>query len=173
MLRGINLGPSRRIAMADLRELLAGAGYTDVKTYVQSGNIVLGSELSPAQLREALAQQIEQRFAFAVPVTVRTAPELRAVCERDPIAGAADDPRRYQVTFLAAEPEPSVIEQLRSAARDSERLAVHGHEIYTYHPDGIAGSKLSTAVVGRALGETATARNWTTVNKLLELASAR
>lgn len=170
MLRGINLGPTRRIPMAQLRALLSDAGYDDVATYVQSGNIALGARARPATLERELAELIEDRFGFAVPVCVRTGAALRAVLERDPIPGAADDPRRYQVTFLAADAPAATVRRLRELARESERIEVAGREIYTYHPEGIARSKLSTAVVAPGLGANATARNWTTVTRLAEMA---
>ncbi|MGH8300727.1 MAG: DUF1697 domain-containing protein, partial [Steroidobacteraceae bacterium] len=79
MLRGINLGPSRRVPMADLRALLATAGHGDVRTYLQSGNVVLRSDATPEQLEASARALISQRFGFQVPVVVRTRPELAAV----------------------------------------------------------------------------------------------
>jgi uncharacterized protein (DUF1697 family) len=172
MLRGINLGPNRRIPMADLRQLLADAGFDDVKTYVQSGNIALSATTKPAQLESELAALIAERFGFAVPVVVRSRRQLQAVVDRDPIAGAADEPKLYQVTFLTAKPSAASVARLRELARESERLEVAGREMYTFHPDGVAGSKLSVAIVGKDLGSGATSRNWTTVNRLLEMSAA-
>jgi uncharacterized protein (DUF1697 family) len=172
MLRGINLGSKRRIPMADLRQLLADGGFENVKTYVQSGNIALSATAKPAQLESDLAALIEERFGFAVPVVVRSRHQLQAVVDRDPIAGAADQPKLYQVTFLAAKPSAAAVTRLRELARDSERIEVAGRELYTFHPDGVAGSKLSLAIVAKDLGAAATSRNWTTVNRLLEMAAA-
>jgi uncharacterized protein (DUF1697 family) len=172
MLRGINLGPNRRIPMADLRQLLADAGFENVKTYVQSGNIALSATAKPAQLERELAALIEQRFGFAVPVVVRGRRQLQAVVDRDPIPGAAEAPKLYQVTFLSAKPSAAAVTRLRELARESERVAFAGREIYTFHPDGVAGSKLSLAIVAKDLGAGATSRNWTTVNRLLEMAAA-
>jgi uncharacterized protein (DUF1697 family) len=172
MLRGINLGPNRRIPMADLRQSLAEAGFEDVKTYVQSGNVALSASAKPAQLESELAKLIEQRFGFAVPVVARSRRQLQAVVDRDPIPGAAEQPKLYQVTFLAAKPAAAVVTRLREVARESERVEVAGREIYTFHPDGVAGSKLSVAIVSKDLGTGATSRNWRTVNRLLEMAAA-
>jgi uncharacterized protein (DUF1697 family) len=171
MLRGINLGPNRRIPMADLRQLLTDAGFENVKTYVQSGNIALSATVKPAQLEGELAGLIEERFGFAVPVVVRSRRQLQAVINHDPIPGAADEPKLYQVTFLTAKPGAAAVARLREQARESERLEVAGREIYTFHPDGVAGSKLSVAIVSKDLGAGATSRNWTTVNRLLEMAA--
>jgi uncharacterized protein (DUF1697 family) len=171
MLRGINLGPSRRVPMADLRDLFAQAGYTDVRTYVQSGNVVLGdASRTGAELEREAAALISKRFGFDVPVIARTRDELDAVVSLNPLGDLAADPKRYQVSFLSAELSPEAIGALQDAAAASERVVAHGREIYAWHPAGVARSKLATALAGQRLGVTATARNWTTVTTLLELA---
>jgi uncharacterized protein (DUF1697 family) len=170
MLRGINLGPARRVPMAELRQLLTDAGYDDVQTYVQSGNIALDSRAKPPALERELAGLIERRFGFAVPVIVRDRDELEAVVALDPLGDVAEDPKRYQVSFLAQKPPRDTAQRLQGLAHESERFAVHGREIYAWHPDGVARSKLWNALAGKDLGVTATARNWTTVCKLLEMA---
>ena len=170
MLRGINLGPTRRMPMAELRQLLADAGYDDVQTYVQSGNIAFTSETQPAELERELAALLERRFGFAVPVIVRDRAQLEAVVALNPLGDVADNPKRYQVSFLSEELAPETVARLQTIAQEPERLAVHGREIYAWHPDGVARSKLWNALAGDGLGVTATARNWTTVCKLLEMA---
>ena len=109
--------------MAELRELLTDAGYEDVFTYVQSGNIAL-SAARPGQLERELAALIEERFGFAVSVAVRSRRQLQAVIDRDPIPGAAEDPKRYQVTFLAAKPPSAAVARLRELARDTELIGL-------------------------------------------------
>jgi uncharacterized protein (DUF1697 family) len=171
LLRGINLGPRRRIPMAELRALLAEAGFADVATHLGSGNIVL-SAIDPVEATATrVSALIGERFGFEVPVVGRTGDELAAVLDRDPIEGAADDPRRYQVTFFAAPPAPAGLARLRELATEAERVAAHGRELYTWHPEGIARSKLAAALTGRELGTMATTRNWATVTRLRELAS--
>ncbi len=171
LLRGINLGPSRRVPMAELRTLLSDAGYEDVATYVQSGNIVLSSSAKPAELETAVAELISARFGFEVPVCARSAAELDKVLEHDPIPGAADEPKHYQVTFLAERAPAASVKKLAQMALESERVVAHGRELYTFHPDGIARSKLAKALTAKELGIAATARNWTTVRTLAEMAS--
>jgi uncharacterized protein (DUF1697 family) len=172
LLRGINLGSTRRIPMAELRELLTDAGYGEVATYVQSGNIVLDSSKRPAQLETEVAALISDQFGFDVPVCARSASQLSKVLAHDPIPGAAEDPKRYQVTFLAAKAPAAAVRRLEEYATGRERLAAHGRELYTYHPDGVARSKLAKALTAKALGTSPTARNWTTVRTLAEMASA-
>ncbi len=171
LLRGINLGPSRRVPMAELRMLLTDAGYEDVATYVQSGNIVLGSPAKPAELESAVAELISGHFGFDVPVCARSAAQLKKVLSHDPIPGGAEDPKHYQVTFLADRAPAAVVRRLEELATDTERVAAHGRELYTFHPDGIARSKLGRSLAAKELGMSATARNWTSVTTLAEMAS--
>jgi uncharacterized protein (DUF1697 family) len=170
LLRGINLGPQRRIAMAALRELLSGAGFENVRTYVQSGNVVLSSELEPEQLRRECERLIREHFGFDVDVVVRTRDELAEVVSRNPLRDVALEPRRYQVSFLSQEPDPEAVRGVSEFQVEAEELVLVGRELYAWHPDGIGRSKLWTALAGGRLGVIATARNWTTVTRLLEMA---
>ena len=172
MLRGVNLGSVRRVPMAELRVLLGDRGFGEVATHGQSGNIALGADEAPDAVAERVAGLIEQRFGLTVPVAARTHEELRAVCAHDPLAGGAEDPKRYQVTFLDAPPDPATIDRLAGLATGTERLAAHGRELYSHHPDGIARSRLAAQLTAPSLGANATARNWATVTKLLELTAS-
>jgi uncharacterized protein (DUF1697 family) len=171
MLRGINLGGRRRVPMAELRTLLADAGYEDVRTYVQSGNIVLGSPAKPGEVERDLQARISERFGFDVPVIVRSRAQLAAVVKANPLGDVADNPKRYQVSFLAEKPPPDLVARMEERATESERVAARGREIYAWHPEGVARSKLWNELAGKGLGITATARNWTTVTTLLDMAS--
>ena len=173
LLRGINIGSRNRIAMPALREELEDAGFGDVKTYVQSGNVVLTSRAAPATVARKVERLIADRFGLDIDVVVRTRDELAEVVRRNPLGKVAKDPKRYQVSFLDAKPDPEVVRKLEGLAAGGEQLVADGREIYAWHPDGVARSKLWAALAGRGLGVTATARNWTTVTKLLELADAQ
>jgi uncharacterized protein (DUF1697 family) len=170
LLRGINIGPHKRIAMAELRDLLARAGFEDVRTYLQSGNVVLTSDAVPDTLAGQCEQLIAERFDLRVPVIVRTLEELAEVVRRNPLEGIAVDPKRYQVSFMAAEPADDAVRGLAELTVDPERFAVIGRELYSWHPMGIARSRLWAALAGPGLGVPATARNWTTVTRLLAMA---
>ena len=170
MLRGINLGPSRRVPMADLRALFTDAGYDGVRTYVQSGNVVLSASGPVDDVEREGRRLISERFGFDVPVVGRTATQLAAVVKRNPLGDVAADPKRYQVSFLSANLAADVVGALKDAAAESERVVVHGREVYAWHPAGVARSKLWNTLAGKGLGVTATARNWTTVTTLLEMA---
>jgi uncharacterized protein (DUF1697 family) len=170
LLRGINLGPRNRIAMPELRKLLEGAGFDDVRTYVQSGNIVLDTRRKPEGTAKACEELIEAELGLEIPAVVRTRDELAEVVRRNPLGGVADNPKRYQVSFLDGKPDAKALEKLSALAAEGERIEVVGREIYAWHPDGIARSKLWAGLAGKGLGVKATARNWTTVTTLLEMA---
>ena len=172
LLRGINLGPKRRIAMADLRALLAEAGFEDPRTHLQSGNVVVATRKRPETVARDMERAIAARVGFDVDVVVRTADELAAVVAHDPFAGVATDPKRYGVAFLDAEPDPERLQALLARDFAPERLHAHGRELYTWHPDGFQRSQLFRAVADPKLARVATVRNWNTVLALNELASA-
>ena len=159
--------------MARLREALQEAGFSDVTTHLQSGNVVLSSKTKPEQTARKCERLIEDEFGLEIDVVVRTPAELARVVERNPLGKVAKDPKRYQVSFLAGPLPAAAKRKLEEAVQESEELVVSGREIYAWHPKGVARSKLWGRLAGRDLGVTATARNWTTVTKLLELAESR
>jgi uncharacterized protein (DUF1697 family) len=170
LLRGINLGPHKRVSMPELRELLTGLGYTDVRTLLQSGNVVLTSRVAPATLERDLTKAIVDSLGVESRVMVRTRDELAAVVELNPLGDVADDPKRYTVNFLSGEPDPDGVREIEAADLAPERFAAHGRELYSWHPEGIQQSPLVKLITERRLGVAATARNWNTVTKLLALA---
>ena len=173
LLRGINLGSRNRVAMPRLREILADAGFGAVETYVQSGNVVLDSDLAPDELATRCRRLIAAELGLEIDVVVRTRDELAEVVARNPLGDVADNPKRYQVSFLAKALPAETMEKLSALAADSERLVAIGRELYGWHPEGIGRSKLWAALASSRLGVTATARNWSTVTKLLALADRR
>lgn len=170
LLRGINVGAHNRIAMPELRKLLTSAGFEEVRTYVQSGNIVLSSDAAPEHLALECAGQIRDAFGLEIEVIVRTRDELAEIVRRNPLREVAVNPKRYQVSFLSAEPDAETVRKLAAFAVEPEQLVAIGRELYAWHPDGIGRSRLWTRMAGRGLGVTATARNWTTVTNLLAIA---
>jgi uncharacterized protein (DUF1697 family) len=168
-LRGINLGRNRRVSMGELRELLEGHGYEDVRTHLQSGNVILSSTVSGARLERALERQLADGLGIEVEVLVRNRKQLADIVARDPLGKVAKNPSRYLVSFLRSKPPAKVVRELAAADVAPEQLVVEGREVYAWHPAGVQRSKVSTLLAQR-LGVTATARNWNTVTKLLELA---
>lgn len=158
--------------MPALREALSAAGFDEVRTYLQSGNAVVGTKLAGEKLVRACERLILDQFGLRIDVVVRSRDELAAVVECNPLKDVAENPKRYQVTFLSAPVEREVVDKLQAAADSSERLVADGLELYAWHPKGVARSKLWGALAGKGLGVKATARNWTTVTSLLEMADA-
>jgi uncharacterized protein (DUF1697 family) len=156
--------------MPRLRSALEEAGFENVATYVQSGNIVLSSSDSAPQVARACERIVKKEFGLEIPVVVRTRAQLAQVVKRNPLAKVAKNPKRYQVSFLEKKPSAALVRTLEEVAAPAERVVADGREIYAWHPEGVARSKLWAALAGKGLGVTATARNWTTVTKLLELA---
>jgi uncharacterized protein (DUF1697 family) len=172
LLRGINIGSRNRIAMPNLRDALENAGFDDVRTYVQSGNVVLASGEKADAVARKVKRVIANEFDLDVALVTRTRAQLAKVVGRNPLMRVAKDPKRYQVSFLDSKPSRELVRRIEDAADQKERVVVDGREIYAWHPDTIARSKLWALLAGQNLGVTATARNWTTVLKLLELAES-
>jgi uncharacterized protein (DUF1697 family) len=170
LLRGINVGGRRKLAMAALREICVAAGCDEVATYIQSGNVVLTSELGPADLVAALEGGIEGATGLDVAVVVRTAAELAAIVEANPYPGEGD-PTKLVVAFLSGELPAGALDALDPDAFSPEELSARGSDVYLHLPDGQAHSKLAEAFGKAAKGTTATVRNWRTVLKLRDMAS--
>jgi uncharacterized protein (DUF1697 family) len=171
LLRGINLASRNRVSMPDLRRALAEAGYEDVVTLVQSGNIVLTSSKEPKTLEREITKLVNDEFGVDAATVVRTRDELAGVIERNPIPDGPSIPKLFQVTFFSDEPDAARVARLTEQDFGNEQLVVIGREAYAWHPDGIQKSKLAREL-GKGLRGDGTARNWNTVTKLLELADA-
>jgi uncharacterized protein (DUF1697 family) len=168
LLRGINVGRHKRVAMADLRALLTELGYGDVRTLLQSGNVVLTGIVKPNRLEQELADGL----GVEIEVVVRTRDELADVIERNPLAGIATDPSKHLVSFLSAELAPAVARDLAAFDVAPAQLVISGRELFGWHPNGLNESPLAKLLGTTRLGVTSTARNWSTVTKLLALADA-
>jgi len=169
MLRGVNLVKRNRVAMPELRKALEADGFVDVKTYVQSGNIVLSSKASPERVTKRVQAVIKERFSLDIAVVVRSHAQLKAVVRRNPLARVANNPKRHLVTFLSARLPRELAAKLRAVAGSEERFAISGAEIYSWHPEGVGRSPLLERIAAKSLGITATSRNWDTVTTLLAM----
>ena len=169
LLRGINLGSRNRVSMPDLRSALGEAGYEDVATLVQSGNIVVSSQKKPKAIEREITKLVLDEFGVEAATVVRTRDELEQVIERNPISDGPSIPKLFQVTFFSGEPDTARVKELLEQDFGDERVEVIGREAYAWHPDGIQKSKLAREL-GKRLRADGTARTWNTVTKLLELA---
>ena len=170
LLRSINVGRAKRVAMAELRALVEELGYRDVRTLLNSGNVVF---TAPAAVRGDAAARIEKglvaRLGVKARVTVLTAAELAAAVADNPLVEVATNPSRLLVAFLADPADRGRLEPLLAQDWRPEALALGARVAYLWCPPGVLVSRLSEAV-GRALGDAVTTRNWTTVTKLHALA---
>jgi uncharacterized protein (DUF1697 family) len=169
LLRGINVGSSKRMAMADLRAMMAALGYGDAETLLQSGNVVYSSDETTERSALRIHERLLADMGMDIPVVVRTAAELAAVVKRNPLRKLATDPKLYHVVFLSERPDPKLVEALEGEAVADELLVVDGREVFVWWPQGAHRARLTHAVLERRLKVTATARNWNTVEKLLAM----
>jgi uncharacterized protein (DUF1697 family) len=172
LLRGVNLVKRNRIAMAELRQILAGLGYQDVATYLQSGNAVFRSDDPAGQLEQDIAAALARHAGLSCAVMVRTGIELAAVQEANPLGREPGNAARFFVSFLADVPAPGAAADFANLDLEPERAWVIGRETYFWCPDGLRQSKLTSAFLETRLGVAGTARNWNTVTRLAELTLA-
>jgi uncharacterized protein (DUF1697 family) len=174
LLRGVNIGPSKRIAMADLRALMESLDHTDIATYVNSGNVVFNPPKPGSN--EAIAAGIHaalvEHHGLDVGVIVRTAAELHAVIDGNPFPDAAAIPKTLHVAFLDREPEPGRVAALASVNRGDDDYRIAGDVAYLHYRHGIGKAIFMPKGLDRALGVTTTARNWNTVCDLAEMTKA-
>lgn len=171
LLRGINVGGNRAVRMDALRKVVEAEGGTNVATYIQSGNVVFDhASRSEPKLTTQLADAIAKSFGFkGFSLTLRTAKELADVVAHNPFAGAPD--AHLHVMFLGAKVPRAKVEDLDGVATKRERFDIVGRELYLCLPDGLGNSKLAAALLRHKALAGATARNWRTVQALIDLAS--
>lgn len=171
LLRGINVGGHKRIAMQDLRQLVAGLGHSEVATYIQSGNVIFRSSASSTtDLAGELEARIGRDLGQEVTVVVRSHEDLVRVVGGNPFTALGADPASLHVTFLAREPDPGLLAELDMGEVAPDEFEVRGREIYLRCPLGYGQTKLNPALWERRLKVRTTTRNWNTVRKLLEMA---
>lgn len=172
LLRAVNLGPHNKVAMADLREMLAGLGMEDPRTLLQSGNLVFRSDASEtAELERLLEAEAKARLGLDTDVFVRTADRWRAVIDANPFPDEAEsDPAHLLVFALKEAPDQAAVAALQEAIRGREEARAEGRHAYVVYPDGIGRSRLTNAIIEKHLGTRGTGRNWNTVLKLQALA---
>jgi uncharacterized protein (DUF1697 family) len=171
LLRGVNVGGKNRVAMPKLRSSLAELGLEDVVTYVQSGNVVFRSP-SRKGVETRIGKLIADEFGLEIAVLVRTPAELAKIAKANPFRKHEQDPLKLHVVFLSGKPAVKAVAGLDPDRSPGDEFNVEGSEIYLHLPNGSGRSKLTIDYFERRLGVKATARNWKTVEKLLELAKA-
>ncbi len=173
MLRGINVSGSKPVKMEALRASFEALGFKNVRTYVQSGNVVFeAKERAAAPLGPKIVARIKRDFGFDVPVLVLGAGDLARVIEENPFANQRGvDLTKLHVTFLAAAPAAAGLKKMEGVSSGRDLFRCLGQTIYLVCPDGYGNTKLSNNAFERALAAAATTRNWKTVTTLAAMAA--
>lgn len=178
LLRGINVGGKNIIKMAELKHMFEAMGMGQVQTYIQCGNVLFESEEAEGTLRKRIEREIELAFGFSIAVMLRTAEELKRIAANCPFseeeiceAEASAEGESLYVSFLLEEPTQEGIDRLSAFESESDKYRIEGREIFLLFRQSIRKSKLANNL--QKLNVPATVRNWKTINKLVDLVSAK
>lgn len=172
ILRGINVSGQKKIKMVDLKSLYELLGFSEVSTYIQSGNVIFLSKITDsAKIESKIEKAIEKEYGFHVPVIVRTAKELSEIFEGLPFKGVdvVADGTKILVTFLSGTPKKALVTDIKRYVVEPEKLVVSGNAVYLHCPNGYGRTKLSNTFIENKLKVSATTRNLKTLVKLCEL----
>jgi uncharacterized protein (DUF1697 family) len=174
LLRAVNLPGHNKVKMDELRDLYESLGLRGAQTYVASGNVVFKTDVKDmARLQKKIEDAIEEAYGFRTGVMLRTSNEMKDIIRRNPFAKRSSiEPNKLVVSFLTGEPGAESKQKIAQIKVGPEELYLDGRELYIYYAGGIGTSKLTAALIERALKVSGTARNWNTVTKLLEMAEA-
>jgi len=173
MLRGINVGGQKKIKMAELKELYESLDLVNVKTYIQSGNVIFDSaEQDAAKLVELIEAEIERIFGYAVSVFIRDSQDFQRIIDNNPFLDEREeDPAKLHVTFLYNPPDEANLSNLAVPSNETGEFIIGDREIFLFCPDGYGRTKLSNNFFERKLAVPATTRNWKTVITLHKMAN--
>jgi uncharacterized protein (DUF1697 family) len=173
ILRGINVSGHKIIRMERLRAVIGELGFAQVKTYVQSGNVIFETDKPSAGLAVKIERKIFEEFGFDVPVLTKSSKELKDIIKRNLLAkDPAIDQAKLHVTFLSDDPPRNALELLQPLAEGAEQVHLAGRAVYLYCPNGYGNTRLTNTAIEKKLSCRATTRNWATTNKLLEMTGA-
>ena len=174
LLRGINVSGQKKIKMADLKAIYEGMDFKEVKTYIQSGNVIFNTaSKDDNQIIEKIQNKIFENYNFKVPVLLRSVEELKLIIKTNPfLADMEEDINKYYITFLAHEPEKENLDKINAASLLPEKFIIKGKEIYLHVPMGYGNAKLSNNFFESKLKVDATTRNWRTVNELVKISES-
>ena len=168
LLRGINVGGKAILPMRELSAIFVASGATNVRTYIQSGNVLFESPL-PEPLIEAVTKEIARIYGYPGRIVLRSAAELQAAYKSNPFHKAGAPIETLHVYFLADKPDPAAVKSLDPDRSPGDSFVLRNREIYLHVPNGMARTKLTNAYFDSRLKTVSTVRNWNTVGKLIEL----
>jgi uncharacterized protein (DUF1697 family) len=173
MLRGINVGGRNMVPMKELVAMFTKAGCSEVRNYIQSGNVVFSADATLAvRIAKTIERAVHERFGVRSPVIVRAAGDLRRVVQRNPFLARGEPAERLHVMFLADPPSATTVASLDRDRSPPDAFEVVGREVYLCLPNGMARTKLTNAWFDSKLATVSTARNWKTVLTLAEWTGA-
>lgn len=172
ILRGINVSGNRMIKMDELRKMYESLKFKNVKTYIQSGNVLFENmKMKPADLEKQISKQILKQFGFEVPVLVKDAEEFKTVLKNNPFVNVRkEDITKLHVTFLADEPNQTNVEKIKTGNYGADEFIISGKTVYLFCPNGYGNTKLNNTFFESKLKTSATTRNWKTINELAKMA---
>ena len=175
LLRGINVGSTRKVPMANLRAICLGFGWQCPETYIQSGNLLVDAPGDAEQVRRVLEPKLAAGFGFAVDIVVRAGSNWKAVVAANPFANDTTALSKMVHLYLSRDPLAlRAADILQERAHTGERICMAGAALWIdYGVLGVAGSKLTPSLIDKACGSPATGRNWNTVRKISDMLAAR
>ena len=169
LLRAVNVG-GRKLPMAELRALCAELGWSDIATYIQSGNLVFTAPGKADEIEAMLEKAIEKEFGLDVPVIIRSKADWAKYPGLNPFPKAAKDaPAKLHLLLSKKPPAKGAAEAIQARAKAGEQVKQDGDGLWIHYPEGAGASKLTPSLIDRAIGSSATARNYNTVLKLREM----
>ncbi len=173
LLRGINVGGRNKLKMGKLREMVASFGWQNVKSYLQSGNLVFDCDEEDAGiLASKIQSQIKQTYGYEVTVLMRMLADFRQILETNPFVARGEEIAKLYVAFLAEPPSADQLDALELPANIADEISIGEQELFLFCPNGYARTKLNNNFFERQLKMPATTRNWKTVNKIYQIAAA-
>jgi uncharacterized protein (DUF1697 family) len=172
LVRGINIGGHKQVAMSDLRDLFTQLGFADVRSLLQSGNLLFrGGARTGERLERLLEAEAEKRLGLQTEFFVRTAEEWDGIVAHNPFREEAErDPSHLAVMFFKDAPDGNAVKALQAAITGPEVVRVGGRQAYITYPNGFGRSRLTNTLIEKKLGTRSTGRNWNTVLKIAALA---
>ncbi|MFC1964779.1 DUF1697 domain-containing protein [Chloroflexota bacterium] len=175
LLRGINVGGRKKIEMPELITAFESLGFEDVKTYLQSGNVIfITSKRDRSELISLIQEKIKWAFNYPVSVVLRTANELQGIIATNPfLKDSKIDTNKLHVTFLSDKPTVSTLNQIKEMQDEKDEFVISGQEVYLHCPKGYGRTKFSNTYFEKKLGVATTTRNWKTVTQLFDIGKDR